>query len=52
MTQTTLAATETTRVTGTFKTLGWEEKPYDEAADMPKLIARRGVRRVGRRHRR
>jgi hypothetical protein len=38
MTQTTLAAAETTRVTGTFKTLGWEETPYDEAVDMPKLV--------------
>lgn len=37
MTQTTLA-TQTTRVTGTFKTLGWEETPYDGAADMPKLV--------------
>ncbi|MEP6496182.1 MAG: DUF3224 domain-containing protein [bacterium] len=36
MTQTTLAR-QATRVTGTFKTLGWEETPYDAAADSPKL---------------
>ncbi|HTE46800.1 MAG TPA: DUF3224 domain-containing protein [Gemmatimonadaceae bacterium] len=27
-----------TRVTGTFKTLGWEETPYDKAAGQPTLV--------------
>ena len=29
--------TRSTRVVGTFTVLGWDEQPYDDAMDMPKL---------------
>ncbi len=37
MTPTTLMTTPTTRVTGTFAVLGWDERPYDDADELPAL---------------
>ena len=36
MTLTTMM-TRSTRVMGTFTVLGWDEQPYDDATDMPRL---------------